>query len=223
MKDRFLIGYARVSTDDQDLRLQIEALKRYGVPEDQIIQEKASGGRMDRKGLKRILKALRDRDVVVVWKLDRLGRSLAGVIDTVAEIEKRGANIVSLTEQIDTTTAMGRFFFHVIAAFGELERGLISERTKAGIKAKMLTDPTYRPGRKNLITDNDKRLKHLRKIYAAGSFSVEGQRLKGITAKDLMRELNAVDPAKDQKITNEETVRRWVRQGCIGLLTPVEK
>ena len=91
------VGYARVSTDDQDLRLQIDALVKFGINPNHIIQEKASGGNMDRKMLNLAIDVLRKDETLVVWKLDRLGRSLVGVIEAVARIEAKGANIVSIT------------------------------------------------------------------------------------------------------------------------------
>lgn len=221
MQDRFLIGYARVSTEDQDLRLQIAALTKYGVPRDQIVEEKASGGTMGRKGIQRILKSLRKGDRVVVWKLDRLGRSLKGVIETIEKIEAAGADLVSITESIDTTSAMGRFFFHIIAAMAELERGMISERTTAGIASARLADPDKHWGRKNYITKYPKRIAHVQKLYDAGDFSLtprdeEGFVMHGMTARELTAEINKADP-KAPEITNPETIRRWLRHGCDGL------
>ena len=128
-----LIGYARVSTDDQDTRLQIDALKRAGC--EKIYEERASGSRTDRPELAKALAHGRKGDMVVVWKLDRLGRSLPHLIDTVHDLEERKVGFRSLTDNIDTTTASGRMFFHMMGALAQFERDLIRERTNAGLKA----------------------------------------------------------------------------------------
>jgi DNA invertase Pin-like site-specific DNA recombinase len=128
-----LIGYARVSTDEQDTRLQIDALKRAGC--EKIYEERASGSRTDRPELNKALAQGRKGDVVIVWKLDRLGRSLPHLIDTVHDLEERKVGFRSLTDNIDTTTASGRMFFHMMGALAQFERDLIRERTNAGLKA----------------------------------------------------------------------------------------
>jgi DNA invertase Pin-like site-specific DNA recombinase len=128
-----LIGYARVSTDEQDTRLQIDALKRAGC--EKIYEERASGSRTDRPELARALTHGRKGDMVVVWKLDRLGRSLPHLIDTLHDLEERHIGFRSLTDNIDTTTASGRMFFHMMGALAQFERDLIRERTNAGLKA----------------------------------------------------------------------------------------
>jgi DNA invertase Pin-like site-specific DNA recombinase len=128
-----LIGYARVSTDEQDTRLQIDALKRAGC--EKIYEERASGSRTDRPELNKALAHGRKGDVVIVWKLDRLGRSLPHLIDTIHDLEERKVGFRSLTDNIDTTTASGRMFFHMMGALAQFERDLIRERTIAGLKA----------------------------------------------------------------------------------------
>jgi len=127
------IGYARVSTDDQLLGLQIDALKAAGCV--RIYQELASGKQADRPELAQALKALRRGDTLVVWRLDRLGRSLPHLVESVTAIEVLGASFESLTEKIETGSATGRLVFHLFAALAEFERNLISERTKEGLKA----------------------------------------------------------------------------------------
>jgi DNA invertase Pin-like site-specific DNA recombinase len=130
------IGYARVSTAEQNLDMQIEALKRYGVPEQLIITEKASGGSLEKRpGLSRALRMAQHEGLeFVVWKLDRLGRTLTGILQIMELFHKRGIVFVSLTEKIDTNSAMGKAFIHLAAVFAQLERDLIRERTLAGIK-----------------------------------------------------------------------------------------
>lgn len=127
------IGYARVSTSDQDTALQVDALKRAGCV--RIFEDKASGAKTDRPGLADALGYVRDGDVLVVWKLDRLGRSLPHLIETVTALEHKGVGFRSLTEAIDTTTPGGRLIFHMFGALGQFERDLIRERTRAGLTA----------------------------------------------------------------------------------------
>ncbi|MBV9511755.1 MAG: recombinase family protein [Caulobacteraceae bacterium] len=130
-----LIGYARVSTQDQTPALQLDALKAAGC--ERIFMEKASGAQRDRPELKAALDYLRKDvgDILVVWKLDRLARSLSQLIDTADVLEKQGVGLRSLTEAIDTTSAGGRLVFHVFGAMAEFERSIIRERTKAGLEA----------------------------------------------------------------------------------------
>lgn len=126
-----LIGYVRVSTQDQNFELQREALTNAGCKK--IFEDKVSGTRADRPGLTKMLEMLRAGDTLVVWKLDRLGRSVKQLVDLVEELHKRGVQFKSLTDAIDTGTPSGRFFFHVMASLAEMERELIVERTRAGL------------------------------------------------------------------------------------------
>ena len=128
-----LIGYARVSSRDQNMDLQIDALKQAGC--DKIFRDQESGQKAARPGLSDAIDYLRERDSLVVWKLDRLGRSVKGLVELVENLEKVGANFRSLTDGIDTSTTMGRFFFHVMASLAQMERELIVERTQAGLEA----------------------------------------------------------------------------------------
>ena len=128
-----LIGYARVSTQEQDLALQLDALKAAGC--DRIYEERASGAQRDRPELKAALSYMRAGDTLVVWKLDRLARSLKQLIDTVEDLGSRGIGLRSVTEAIDTTTSGGRLIFHIFAALAEFERAVIRERTLAGLAA----------------------------------------------------------------------------------------
>ena len=127
------IGYARVSTDDQNTSLQLDALESAGC--DQVFEEKISGKNKDRPELDVCLKVLRDGDTLVVWRLDRLGRSLEHLVQIIRELEDRKIGFQSLTESIDTTNAGGKLIFHIFAALSEFERNLIRERTIAGLKA----------------------------------------------------------------------------------------
>lgn len=129
-----LIGYARVSTIEQDLALQLDALRAAGATH--IFEDRGvSGARTERPGLNAALSFLRDGDTLVVWKLDRLGRSMTHLLQTVSDLEGRGVGFRSLTENIDTTTPTGRLVFHIFGALGQFERDLIRERTHAGLAA----------------------------------------------------------------------------------------
>lgn len=128
-----LIGYARVSTHDQNLDLQKDALANAGC--EKVFIDVASGKSTDRSGLERAKELLREGDVFVVWRLDRLGRSLKHLIETLTEFEVRGVGFLSLSESIDTTTPGGRLIFHVFGALAEFERNLIRDRTQAGLAA----------------------------------------------------------------------------------------
>jgi DNA invertase Pin-like site-specific DNA recombinase len=126
-----LIGYARISTHDQTLALQLDALEKVGC--DRILTDKVSGSKAERKGLTEALSHLREGDTLVVWRLDRLGRSLRHLIDTITALNERGIGFKSLTENIDTTTSGGKLVFHIFGALAEFEREIIRERTQAGL------------------------------------------------------------------------------------------
>jgi len=127
------IGYARVSTQDQDLSLQLDALQVAGCGK--VYKEKITGSTRERPELQKLLDQLRQGDIVVIWKLDRLARSLKDLVNLVNEIQEKGGALHSLNDQIDTTTPHGKFTFHVFAALAEFERDIIRERTKAGLTA----------------------------------------------------------------------------------------
>ncbi len=128
-----LIGYARVSTQDQTLNLQRDALENIGCSK--IFSDTASGAATERKGLAEALEYVREGDSLVVWKLDRLGRSLKHLIDTISKLNNRKIGFKSITENIDTTTSGGKLIFHIFGALAEFERDIIRERTLAGLQA----------------------------------------------------------------------------------------
>jgi DNA invertase Pin-like site-specific DNA recombinase len=128
-----LIGYARVSTHDQTLNLQQDALTKAGC--NKIFTDTASGAKAERIGLEEALNYVRKGDTLVVWRLDRLGRSLPHLIATMTDLEERGIGFKSLTENVDTTTSGGKLIFHIFGALAEFERNLIRERTQAGLTA----------------------------------------------------------------------------------------
>jgi len=130
-----LIGYARVSTNEQNLDLQRDALVKAGVTSRNIYTDKVTGVKSERPGLKQALSHLRDGDTFIVWRLDRLGRSLRHLIDTVTLLKNQGVSFKSLTENIDTSTATGNLVFQIFGALAEFERNLIKERTVAGLIA----------------------------------------------------------------------------------------
>jgi DNA invertase Pin-like site-specific DNA recombinase len=128
-----LIGYARVFTQDQTLNLQKDALKKIGCKK--IFTDTASGAKQERKGLEEVQNFLREGDTLVVWRLDRLGRSLKHLIETITELNNRKIGFKSIQENIDTTTSGGKLVFHIFGALAEFERDIIRERTQTGLQA----------------------------------------------------------------------------------------
>ena len=162
-----LIGYARVSTGEQTLDLQLDALAKAGC--EKTYTETASGAKADRPVLQDVLGYLRTGDTLVVWRLDRLGRSLRHLIETVALLAERGIGFKSLTEQIDTTTPGGKLVFHVFGALAEFERDLIRERTHAGLAAARARG--RKGGRPKALAD-PKQLALARALYDGGQADV---------------------------------------------------
>ena len=178
-----LIGYARVSTLDQNLELQREALTKAGCQT--VFEDKVSSMRADRPGLAKAMEMLREGDALVVWKLDRLGRSVKQLVDLVGELHKQGVQFNSLTDAIDTGTPSGRFFFHVMASLAEMERELIIERTRAGLDvARQLG---RKGGRKPKMTES--KIEFAKKLLSSG-----------LPAKDVAKNLGVSVP----------TLYRWV-------------
>ncbi len=128
-----LIGYARVSTHEQTLNLQQDALEKIGC--NKIFTDTASGAKTERKGLLEAIVYVREGDTLVVWRLDRLGRSLKHLIETITELNNRNIGFKSIQENIDTTTSGGKLIFHIFGALAEFERDIIKERTNAGLQA----------------------------------------------------------------------------------------
>jgi len=157
-----LIGYARVSTQDQNLDLQRDALEKAGCKK--LFEDKVSGTRADRPGLIKAMEILREGDTLVVWKLDRLGRSVKQLVDLISELHKKGIQFKSVTDAIDTGTTSGRFFFHVMASLAEMERELTVERTRAGLEAARRLG--RKGGRKRQMTDS--KIESAKKLLANG-------------------------------------------------------
>nr|WP_223260967.1 recombinase family protein [Hydrogenovibrio crunogenus] len=145
------VGYARVSTQDQNLELQVDALSKAGC--EQTFKEKITGKSKDRPELSFCLKMLRAGDVLVVWKLDRLARSLKDLVEIISELEAKGVGFKSLTESIDTTSPGGKLIFHIFGALSEFEHSLIRERTLEGLKAARARG--RKGGRKPSMTRSD--------------------------------------------------------------------
>jgi DNA invertase Pin-like site-specific DNA recombinase len=182
------IGYARVSTDDQSLDLQIDALKESGC--EIIYEEKISGKNIERPELAQCLKALRSGDVLVVWKLDRLGRSLKDLIAIVELLRNKGVGFESVTEKLDTTSSMGQLLFHFFAAISEFERGLIKERTLAGLVA---ARKKGRVGGRPLAMEPSKR-EHASELIKAGISIRKVSEILGVSKSTLYRQLNSLNP-----------------------------
>lgn len=178
-----LIGYARVSTDDQTPDLQLDALKAAGC--EKIFTDKASGAKADRPGLTDALGYAREGDTLVVWRLDRMGRSLKDLLHRLEELEKSGIQLKSLQESIDTSTAVGRMVFQVAGAFAEFERNLIRERTQAGLKA------ARSRGRKGGRPAKDAgKIKAALALYAEKSMTIaEIEKATGVSKSTLYRHL----------------------------------
>lgn len=160
------IGYARVSSDDQNLSLQLDALKKAGCKK--ILEDKRSGATADRPGLQELLSTIRKGDVVVVWRLDRLGRSLQDLLKLASTFEKAGVGLTSLQEKIDTTSSGGKLIFHFFGAMAEFEANLIKERTAAGLAA---AKARGRVGGRPKLLDPKKR-KALLKLHKSGEHSI---------------------------------------------------
>ena len=204
----YTFGYARVSTEDQNLALQLAALRKHGIPDDQIYREKASGSTMVRKELAKVLKILREGDTLVVWKLDRLGRTVLGVLEVIAKMDKDGVSFISLTDSIDTTTPIGKAVLHIMATMAQLERDMISERTKAGMAVAKAQGAVF--GKPHYIKDYPKRLACFEEMFREPDFD-------GMKVRQIVDRLNAAD-RKAPQIESLETYRKWKRQKWPGAM-----
>jgi DNA invertase Pin-like site-specific DNA recombinase len=184
-----LIGYARVSTQDQTLDLQLDALKKAGC--EKILTDKASGATADRQGLDQALEQLRKGDILIVWRLDRLGRSLRHLIDTTTDLNDRGIGFQSVTERIDTTTSGGKLIFHIFGALAEFERDIIRERTQAGLAA---ARSRGRLGGRPKTLPSSKKVEMAKRLYDS----------KSLTTAEICRSLNI----------SRATLYRYLKEGA---------
>jgi len=180
-----LIGYMRVSTEDQDTQLQKDALLKYGVDPRNIYEDKISGVKDTRDGLSNALKFLQSGDTLVVWKLDRLGRSLAHLISIITDLKQREVSFVSITEGMDTTTASGELFFHIFGALAQFERSLIQQRVKAGLESAKARGKIG--GRPRAI--NDEKLAAIKEALAGGMSKAAACRTFGVKRSTLVDNL----------------------------------
>lgn len=178
-----LIGYARVSTADQNMALQLDAL--VGVVCLRVFSDRMSSTVSHRPGLADALSHLRQGDTLVVWKLDRIGRHMKGLVEILADLDARGVKFRSLTEGIDTDTPAGRLFFHMVAAFAQMERELIVERTHAGLAAARAQG--RRGGRRPLM--GERKREAARKLFASGLHVAEVAQTIGVSVRTLYRAL----------------------------------
>ena len=180
------MGYGRVSTEDQNPNLQTDALKKAGC--DRIFVDKGiSGARRDRPQLEKALAELEEGDQLVVWRLDRLGRSLPHLIEIVAGLGDRGVDFQSLTENIDTSSAGGELLFHILGALAQFERSLISERTKAGMAS--AKSRGVHVGRPRAMSEE--RIDHARRLLDEGKTQRQIARVLKVSPSTLYRALNA--------------------------------
>ena len=211
MFDKFegrLFGYARVSTEEQNLDLQMDALVAAGVDRDFIYHEKHTGRKMNRPQLKNVLKVMRKGDCLVVWKLDRLGRSALGLAQTVKDLEENGMHFRALDYNIDTTQPFGKLVFQIMAAIAELESAMISQRTKAGVAAAKARGVEF--GRKHYILSYPKRLKKFTEMWIDGDIP-DGR----TTAMEVIAEMHKADP-KAPVFKSTGSYTNWKSQGFPG-------
>lgn len=204
--DGALFGYARVSTEDQSLDLQIDALVAAGVPREYIFTEKQSGRTMERRALMNMIDLMNPGDCLVVWKLDRLGRSALGVAQVVAALNEQNKHFRTLDWDIDTTHPFGKMIFQIMAAMAELESNLISERTKAGIAAAKARGKEY--GRKGYIVGYPKRLRAFTDLWTSGD-------LDGMSAQDVVAAMHKADP-KAPRFRSPQSYLNWKSRGYPG-------
>ena len=182
---RMLVGYMRVSTEEQTTSLQKDALLKYGVDERNIFADVVSGASKNRDGLNAVLEFLKSGDTLVVWKLDRLGRSLAHLISIITSLKEKNIAFVSLTEGMDTTTASGELFFHIFGALAQFERSLIQQRVKAGLESARLRGKSG--GRPKAI--DDEKLKAIKEALASGMSKASICRTFGVKRSTLIDSL----------------------------------
>lgn len=207
-----LWGYARVSTSDQNLETQYNALREAGVPDSRIHQDKKSGRTLNRAGLRRVILSMRAGDTLVVWRFDRIARNTRDLLDLIKTLEDKGIGLKSLKEDLDTSTSGGRLMVTMLAAMAQFESDVNSERTKAGIEnAKRKGNPG---GRKHYILAYPKRLKRFTELWIEGGIP-DGW----MSGADIVEEMNRVDP-KAPKIKSVGSYANWKAKGFPGFNRP---
>ena len=181
-----LVGYMRVSSEEQTTQLQKDALLRYGVDNRNLFEDKTSGTKDERDGLNKALEFLQSGDTLVVWKLDRLGRSLAHLIKIINGLKERNIAFVSITEGMDTSTPSGELFFHIFGALAQFERTLIQQRVKAGLES--AKNRGRIGGRPRAI--DDEKLSTIKKALADGMSKAAVCRTFGVKRSTLIDSLN---------------------------------
>ncbi len=188
--DFTLIGYARVSTADQSVQMQVEALMKYGVREEDIFSESMSGVKKNRPELARAMRTLREGDTLVVWKLDRIARSINNLLEVMNELEAKGVKFRSITEGIETETPAGKMILFVMGALAQFERDLIVERTRAGVKAALERGVQF--GAKHKIPlEEDENLWRL--VNEEGVTRVAAAKKYKVTVQTISRRLKAYE------------------------------
>lgn len=200
-----LIGYIRVSTNDQNTDLQRNALQSANC--ELIFEDRISGKKAERPGLKKALRCLQEGDTLVVWKLDRLGRSMRHLVMLTEELREKGINFRSLTDNIDTSTPMGRFFFHVMGALAEMERELIVERTRAGLAA--AREKGRIGGRRRIMTEEV--TERARRMLRNGATLHQVALVLDVSVKTLYRYIPAAEQ-KELKKSQSSVVSDLIQQ-----------
>ena len=193
-----LIGYARISTEYQTFDSQIAALKSFGIDERQIYKETISGGTQRRKILEDTIEYLKKGDTLVVFKLDRLGRSVADLISIMNRLDQKGIVFHSITEKLETKSAAGKLLFHMMATLAEFERNIISERVKAGMDAAKAKGARF--GRREIFCDSQK--EHVRGLLKQGRNKYDIKRIMGLKSRSPIYKLIKDDLAKEKGEVN---------------------
>lgn len=213
-----LFGYARVSTEDQKLDLQVNALIKAGVEESRIKTDTITGSHMSRPGLQELIRRMWGGDTLVVWKIDRLGRSVAGVLETIKDLEERGIGIRSITEGFDSKTIMGRAMMQILLVFAEMERSLISERTKEGMKAARARGGK-KPGREHSVLGYPKRIAKFEELFDAEFLHKDGSTM---SLSQICDELRDADP-KSPMAQKTSWFSNWKRDDFKGFIPQKDK
>lgn len=210
-----LYGYARVSTVDQDLTLQRDALLAAGVPETHIFEDKKSGRTLKRDGLKRVTRLMREGDCLVVWRFDRLARNARDLLNITDDLRKDGIEFRSLKEGVDTGTPAGKLMLTMLAAMAQFESDVNSERTRAGMAAARERGAQH--GRRHYILTYPKRLERFTELWRKGDIP-DGR----LSHANIIAEMNAVDPDAPT-IKSPGSYGNWKARGFPGFQPPKEE